>query len=131
MNRESLQLWLDKYVEAWRTYDPAQIGDLFSEDALYFYSPFDEHDPVRGREAIVKDWRAEPNAIGSWEARYTPVAVENNVGVAQGRTRYLRPDGTIQREFDNIFVLHFDEAGRCERFTEWYMQPRSSQQTTA
>ena len=131
MNRESLQLWLDKYVEAWRTYDPAQIGDLFSEDALYFYSPFDEHDPVRGREAIVKDWRAEPNAIGSWEARYMPVAVEDNVGVAQGRTRYLRPDGTIQREFDNIFVLHFDEAGRCARFTEWYMQPRSSQQTTA
>jgi hypothetical protein len=129
MNRESLQLWLDKYIEAWRTYDPARIGDLFSEDALYFYSPFDEHDPVRGREAIVKDWRAEPNAPGSWEARYVPVAVEDNVGVAQGRTRYLRPDGAIEREFDNIFVLHFDEAGRCARFTEWYMQPRGSQQT--
>ena len=130
MNRESVQLWLDKYVEAWRTYDPAQIGDLFSEDALYFYSPFDEHDPLRGRDAIVNDWRAEPNAVGSWEARYVPVAVEDNVGVAQGRTRYFRPDGTIEREFDNIFVLHFDEDGRCARFTEWYMQPRSSQQTT-
>jgi hypothetical protein len=128
MNRESVQLWLDKYVDAWRTYDPAQIGDLFTEDALYFYSPFDE--PVRGRDAIVKDWRAEPNALGSWEARYVPVAVEDNVGVAQGRSRYLRSDGSIEREFDNIFVLHFDDAGRCARFTEWYMQPRSSQQTT-
>lgn len=124
MDRESLQVWLDKYVEAWRTYDPAQIGNLFSEDALYFYSPFD--DPLRGREAIVADWLKEPNATGSWEARYVPVAVESNVGVAQGRTRYFRPDGSTEREFDNIFVLHFDEAGRCKRFTEWYMQPRSS-----
>ena len=54
-----------------------------------------------------------------------PVAVEGQVGVAHGRTRYLLPDGTIQREFDNIFVLHFDGAGRCTRFTEWYMQPRA------
>ena len=126
MNRESLQVWLDKYVEAWRTYAPEKIGDLFTEDALYFYSPFDEQNHLRGREAIVTDWLAEPNPAGSWEAHYMPVAVEGSVGVAQGRTRYFKPDGTIERQFDNIFVMHFDEDGRCERFTEWYMQPRSS-----
>jgi hypothetical protein len=126
VNRESLQLWLDKYVEAWRTYDPTKIGDLFSADAFYFYSPFDEQNPLRGREAIVTDWLAEPNSAGSWDAHYIPVAVEGNVGVAQGRTRYFKPDGAIEREFDNIFVLHFDDAGRCACFTEWYMQPRSS-----
>ena len=125
MNRESLQIWLDKYVEAWQTYEPAQIGNLFSEDALYFYSPFDEHNPVRGRDAIVSAWLEEPDAVGSWEARYVPVAVEGNVGVAQGRTRYREADGSVAREFANIFVLHFDEAGRCTRFTEWYMQPRT------
>lgn len=127
MDRKSLQLWLDKYVEAWRTYDPAQIGELFSGDALYFYSPWDEDNPIRGREAIVAEWRREPDASGSWEAHYAPLVVEGNVAVAQGRTRYVRPDGSIDRQFNNIFVLHFDEAGRCERFTEWYMQPRSAQ----
>ena len=131
MNRETLQVWLDKYVDAWRTYDPAQIADLFSEDALYYYSPWDEQNPLRGREAIVADWLREPNPAGSWEAHYVPVAVEGNVGVAQGRTRYFKPDRTIEREFDNIFVMHFDDAGHCVRFTEWYMQPRSASQTTA
>ena len=126
MNRESVQAWLDTYVEAWRTYDAQKIGDLFSEDAVYLFNPFDEHDPVRGRAAIVANWLEEPDAAGSWEARYTPVAVEGNVGVAQGRTRYLQPDGTLEKEFDNIFVLHFDDAGRCTRFTEWYMQPRGT-----
>jgi SnoaL-like domain len=126
MNRESLQLWLDRYVEAWRTYEPAKIGELFSEDALYYYSPFDEQNHLRGREAIVADWLAEPNAPDSWKAHYVPVAVEGNVGVAQGRTRYFKPDGAVEREFDNIFVLNFDEDGRCTRFTEWYMQPRKT-----
>lgn len=126
MNRESVQEWLDKYVEAWRTYEAAQIRDLFSEDALYFYSPWDEDCPLRGREAIVADWLKEPDAPRSWEGRYEPVAVEGNVAVAQGRTSYFRPDGSVDRQFANSFVLHFDEDGRCTHFTEWYMQPRSS-----
>ena len=125
MNRESLQVWLDKYVQAWRTYDPAQIGDLFSEDAVYLYSPFDEQNPVRGREAIVADWLKEPDAAGSWEANYQPVAVEGNVGVAHGRTRYFKHDGSVEREFANIFVMQFND-GRCTRFTEWFMKPRNS-----
>ena len=126
MNRELLQKWLEEYVEAWRTYEPEKIRKLFSENALYFYSPFDEQTHLRGREAIVADWLKQPDAVGSWEAQYAPVAVEGNVGVAQGRTRYFESDGSIKKQFDNIFVLHFDDAGRCTRFTEWFMQPRSS-----
>jgi hypothetical protein len=126
MNHETVQSWLDNYVEAWRTYDPAKIGDLFSEDALYFYSPFDEHDPVRGRAAIVANWLGAPDAPHSWEAHYRPVVVEGTVAVANGRTRYFLPDGTRDKQFDNIFILHFDTAGRCTRFTEWYMQPRGT-----
>ena len=122
MNREAVQTWLDNYVEAGRTYDAAKIGALFSDNVLYFYTPFDEHDPVRGREAIVTHWLQERNDPDTWQAHYVPVAVEGRVGVAQGRTRYLRADGTVEREFANIFVLHFDDVGRCERFTEWYMQ---------
>jgi ketosteroid isomerase-like protein len=120
VNRNAVQAWLDNYVDAWRTYDAAKIGELFSDDALYFFSPFD--DPVRGSEAIVTNWLEEPDAPNSWEANYTAVAVEGNVAVANGRTRYLRPDGAVEREFDNIFILEFDAAGRCNRFREWYME---------
>jgi ketosteroid isomerase-like protein len=126
MNHGSVQAWLDNYIEAWRTYDAAKIGALFSEDAIYRFSPFDERDPVRGRAAIVANWLEEQDAPGSWEARYEPIAVEGNLAVAQGRTRYLRPDGALEREFANIYVLHFDAAGRCTQFVEWYMQAPGS-----
>lgn len=124
MNRDSVQVWLDNYIDAWRTYDPAKIGDLFSEDALYFFSPFD--DPVRGRDAIVANWLEEPDAPNSWEASYSAVAVEGTVAVANGRTYYLNPDGSTAREFDNIFIIEFDADARCNRFREWFMERRNA-----
>ena len=121
--REAAQAWLDRYVVAWQTYDAAKIGELFSEDAVYQFSPFDD-EPVRGRDAIVANWLGEKDAPGSWEARYQPLAVDGDLVVGEGRTRYLGKGGEVTREFANLFVLRFDAAGRVTHFTEWFMQPR-------
>jgi hypothetical protein len=115
ITRERVQAWLDAYVAAWRSYDRAAIGDLFSADAAYRYHPYDE--PERGREAIVADWLEEPDEPGSWEAGYEPLLVEGDRAVATGETRYA--GGST---FSNLFVLEFDGDGRCRSFTEWYMQ---------
>lgn len=123
IDRQHVQKWLDDYVVAWKSYDPAAIGALFSEDAGYRYNPYDE--PVRGRDAIVANWLEDRDAPNTYSAQYQPVAVEGNTAVAQGRSLYFEADGkTVLREFDNIFVLGFDDEGRCEDFCEWYMQPR-------
>jgi ketosteroid isomerase-like protein len=123
MDRAGFQRWLDRYVEAWRSGDPAQIGELFSADATYFWSPWDE--PGRGRDAIVRAWTENPDPPGSWQARYEVLAVDGDVGVAQGRTHYLEDrDGMAGKRYDNIFVCRFDAQGRCREFTEWYMEPR-------
>ena len=125
MDRMAVQRWLDAYVQAWMSYDPDAIGALFSEDAVYYYHPYDE--PVRDREAIVASW-VEPeqrDAPGTYSAHYEPVAVEGDVAVTNGRSRYFEADGmTLRTEFDNIFVLRFDEAGRCREFREWYVERR-------
>jgi hypothetical protein len=55
--------WLDGYVRAWGSYDPDEIGALFSQDAVYAYNPFDE--PVRGREAIVASWLDDRDELGT------------------------------------------------------------------
>ncbi len=89
MTRDDVQRWLDAYVEAWRTYDPAQIADLFADDVEYRYQPY--HDPVVGRDAIVADWLESPDAAGSWTARYEPYVVEGDRAVAVGESRYLEP----------------------------------------
>jgi len=118
MTRDDFARWLDAYVEAWRTYDPAAIGALFSEDVTYRYNPWS--DPLVGREAIVKDWLDNPDKPGTWEAEYRPWLVSGNDAVATGVSRYDDSDG--KREYHNVFLCRFDADGRCLEFTEVYLK---------
>ncbi len=123
ITHESVQTWLDRYVAAWKSLDPDQIRALFTEDVEYSYTPFDE--PLVGREEIVRAWLEDfDDPSGSYDAKYYPIAIEGNVAVTNGRTRYYEPDGrTLEAVFDNIFVLTFDEVGQCVIFREWYVTP--------
>jgi ketosteroid isomerase-like protein len=121
LTRETAAAWLASYVRAWETYDPDTIGDLFTEDATYAYHPFE--DPVRGRLAIVASWIEDKDAPGTYEGQYQPVVIEADLAVAHGRSRYFK-DATkaeLIREYDNLFLIRFDDEGRCRSIQEWYM----------
>jgi hypothetical protein len=121
LTHDDVQRWIDAYVDAWRTYDPDAIGDLFAEDASYAYHPYNEgEEVVRGRGAIVENWLEEQDEPGSWEAGYRPLVVEGRRAVAEGTTSYANGDF-----FWNLWVLRFDDKGRCAEFVEWFMaRPR-------
>jgi ketosteroid isomerase-like protein len=131
MDRTGFQRWLDAYVGAWRSNDRPTIEALFSEDARYFYGPYAE--PVIGRAAIAASWLGDQDAPDSWAASYTPLAVDGDVFVATGESRYLVPDGTAERTaYSNIYVCRFDAEGRCTEFREWFMErptPRTAEAT--
>lgn len=120
MTRDDVQRWLDRYVDAWRTNDPAAIAALFAEDATYAYQPY--RDPVVGRDAIVADWLEEPDGPDSWQAHYEVYTVDGERAVAVGESRYLEPDGSLQRLFYNVWLLRFDEAGQCTEFVEYWRE---------
>jgi ketosteroid isomerase-like protein len=112
---ERVQAWCDAYVEAWRSYDATAIGELFATDASYAYHPYD--DPLRGREAIVESWLGDRDEPGSWEARYAPSMVDADRAIVTGETSYANG-----RRFSNLWVLVFDDDGRCREFVEWFME---------
>jgi ketosteroid isomerase-like protein len=115
------QRWLDAYVEAWRTYDAAAIGALFSKDVEYRYHPWDE--PVRGREALVEDWLSDRDEPDTWTAEYRPWLVADGNAVAVGVSRYLAADRqSVEREYHNIFLCRFDDEARCAEFTEVFLE---------
>lgn len=136
MDRQRVQDWLDRYVEAWRSYDPAAIGDLFADDATYRYHPYDEGDDVvHGREAIVRAWvEPEGNASsrdepGTYDAKYEAWAVDGDRAVAVGWSRYWTdPSRATERAlYHNVYLLRFDDDGRCAELTEYYVKrPASS-----
>jgi hypothetical protein len=127
MDLESAQSWLNRYVDAWLSYDPDEIAGLFSEDVAYRYHPYDE--PTIGRDAVVASWLGEDesdgtstrDAPGTYQAEYSPIAIDGDTVVATGTSQYReKPDGPIVRRYANCFVMRFDDEGRCRDFTEYY-----------
>ena len=115
MDSDAVQAWIDGYLDAWRSNSPEQIAELFAEDASYAYNPW--HQPVRGRDAIVAMWLKEQDEPDSWRAGYRPMLVQDDRAIVTGVTTYS--DG---KTFSNLFVIDFDESGKCRAFTEWYMR---------
>jgi ketosteroid isomerase-like protein len=108
-----VQSWLDHYVAAWASSDPAAIGALFTDDVVYRFRPFE--DAVVGRAAVVAAWLADPDAPGSWSAAYRVWAVSDDRAAAVGETRYT--DGS---HYHNVFLLRFRDGACCE-YTEWFV----------
>ena len=125
MNHAEAQEWLDRYVEAWRSSDPDEIGALFSEDVAYRYYPFSK--PLEGRDAVIRSWLKNPDTPGSWEARYTPYAVQGSRVVATGMSRYFAQDDQPEKTYRNCFLIEFDVDGNCSSFTEFFVkEPKRS-----
>jgi ketosteroid isomerase-like protein len=129
MDHAAAQGWLDRYVAAWESYEPDAIADLFSEDVVYRYHPYDE--PIVGRDAVVASWLGEGESDdastrdepGTYEASYSPVAVDGDTVVAAGTSTYLdSPGGSVDRVYENCYLMKFDGDGRCREFTEYYMK---------
>ena len=93
---------------------------LFTDDVRYHYQPYGE--PVTGLDALVRDWLDNPDPPDSWEAKYEPYAVDGDVAVATGWSRYLATESKPERTFRNVFLMRFAPDGRCAEFTDVYMR---------
>jgi hypothetical protein len=88
-----------------------------------------------GRDAVIETWLGEGHAEsastrdaeGTYDAQYECVAVDGEVAVARGTsTYYTEPGGSVDKVYDNCYLMRFDADGRCSEFTEFYMErPRA------
>jgi hypothetical protein len=116
MDTSVVTAWVDAYVRAWNSNDPADIGRLFTDDALYYTGPFDA--PWEGRDTIIQKWLRRQDAPGTTSFRYEVLASTSDRGVVRGWTLYHDP----AREYSNIWLIDFGPNGRCRAFTEWWIK---------
>jgi hypothetical protein len=122
VQRATLESWIERYERAWRTPGTEALAELFTADASYRTSPFE--DPYIGLEEISEMWEAEREGPDEpFEMDVEVVAVEGDTGVGRLEVRYLKPGGTTYRD---LWIVTLDEHGRCTRFEEWPFWPRGS-----
>jgi ketosteroid isomerase-like protein len=107
--------WVRRYVDAWNTNDPAEIGALFTEDARYLTEPYAE--PWSGTGEIVTGWLDHKDEPGDTTFEYEVIVATDDIGIVKGHTVYR----TSGREYSNLWEVRLDEAGRCREFVEWWM----------
>ncbi|MDQ1546623.1 MAG: hypothetical protein QOH69_1527 [Actinomycetota bacterium] len=110
--------WMTAYRAAWESNDPAEIGALFTDDALYYNEPFTE--PARGRDAIVARWIERKDDPGSTSFTWKLLAESDGLAFVQGETDY----GSVK--YSNLWVIRFAPSSQSRKaeateFTEWWM----------
>jgi ketosteroid isomerase-like protein len=119
IDRASVQRWIDEYEAAWRLEGTDALAALFSPDATYLHSPY--ADPVVGLPRIRTMWEADRDGPDeAFTMRAEIVAVEDRAAVTRALVRYGEP---VRQEYTDLWVLRFDEEGRCSWFEEWPYWP--------
>jgi ketosteroid isomerase-like protein len=118
MARDEVTRWVAAYEAAWRTAGTEPLAALFTDDASYRMSPYEE--PVVGLPAIAELWEAERDGPDeSFSMTHEIVAVEDERAVVFVEVHYEQPEG----EFRDLWVMRFAPDGRCAAFEEWPYAP--------
>lgn len=116
-NRAEVASWIDAYEGAWRTAGTDPLGELFTEEASYRMSPYEE--PERGLAAIGALWEREREGPDEGFAMsYEVVAVDGETAVARIEVEYANG-----AEYRDLWIVRFAADGRCREFEEWPFWP--------
>src|SRR3954470_20525507 len=100
MDRAEVMRWVAGYERGWGNGDLDAVAELFTEDARYRPSPYEE--PEVGHAAIRAFWLDDEGQ--TFTVRAQPVAVEGRDAVVRLEVRYGDP---VRQEYRNLWVLHF------------------------
>jgi hypothetical protein len=106
-----VQAWIDGYVRAWNSNDPADIRALFTQGAAYYTEPYGP--PWEGRDEIVRQWLDRKDEPGQAQFTWHPLAVTSEVAVIQGEianpseaTHLQQPVGHPPRRRGSLRRVH-------------------------
>jgi ketosteroid isomerase-like protein len=118
-DRKAVREWVVAYERAWRTPGTDGLSALFTTDAAYLHSPYEE--PIVGIHAIATMWNEEregPDEVFTLSTEI--VAVEGDTAVVRAEVHYGEP---IVQEYRDLWLIRFGADSRCIRFEEWPYWP--------
>ncbi|MFI9509427.1 nuclear transport factor 2 family protein [Nocardia sp. NPDC052566] len=119
MDQSAVGAWVEGYERAWRAEGTDGLGVLFAEGVGYQVSPWAE--PAIGLAALAELWEGERDGPDE------PFSMESEVVAVDGLTAVVRVEVVYEKDetalWRDLWVLRFDDAGRCVWFEEWPFAP--------
>lgn len=123
LSEEKFEGWLREYGAAWQARDAKAFSSLFEDDALYYWTPF--QDPKKGTSEVAgafSDAVARQQDI-DFGARVLYVTAQ--LGAAHWSCAFTRAGTGVRVHLDGIFVVQFGESGKALSFREWWHSDES------
>jgi ketosteroid isomerase-like protein len=118
-DRAIVRRWLAAYEAAWRASGTEALAEIFTGDASYRQSPYQE--PVVGLDAIRRMWDGERDGPDEVFAIATEIlAVDGPTAVVRAEVRYGDP---LHQEYRDLWIVQLGDDGRCNWFEEWPFWP--------
>jgi uncharacterized protein (TIGR02246 family) len=116
MDRVELDEWAERYRRAWEEADDEAVGALFTEDATYRSSPFEE--PYRGREEIRRYWREVTAKQAGVEVRIGRTIEDGSRALVEWWTQMDSDAAPVT--LPGALLLDLDENGLCTALREYW-----------
>ena len=111
--------WLTGYEAAWRAPGTDRLADLFTADATYLQSPYEQ--PVASLNAIRQMWEREREGPDEAFTLVTQIiAVDGPTAVVRAEVCYAGPP---RQDYRDLWVIRFAGNGRATWFEEWPYWP--------
>jgi ketosteroid isomerase-like protein len=118
-DRVMVSRWLAGYEAAWRAPGSEALAEIFTDDAAYRHSPYEE--PVAGLDAIKRMWDEERDGPDEVFTLATEIlAVDGTMAVVRAEVRYGDP---VRQEYRDLWIMQIRDDGRCNWFEEWPYWP--------
>lgn len=118
-DRAIVRRWLAAYEAAWRARGTQGLAEMFTDDASYRQSPYQE--PVAGLGAIMRMWDEERDGPDEVFTLATEIlAVDGPTAVVRAEVRYGDP---LRQEYRDLWIMQLGDDGRCTWFEEWPYWP--------
>lgn len=109
--------WLAAYGKAWERRDAQAAAQLFSDDSVYAWGPFDE---IHGRNAIRERWAAATENQRDIGFRWEVLGAIGPVVVAHWSCEHGTQGSDRRVSLDGIFLIELGGDGHCTGFREWW-----------
>lgn len=110
--------WMDNLRSAWLSLDVDKAVELFSDCTEYGEDPFQE--PLVRNDQIRQVWQEIRGQL-DLKVDLQLLAWTGEIATIRWYARF-RTDGSPIRQFDGVYVVHFNSAGRCSRFQQWWTE---------